>query len=913
MKMDLQKLRLLHSDQSAQGMVFGAISLFLMAASVGLVHNSGVVVSRRVQAQTAADAAAYAGSLTTANILSDLAWMNDGMAYIYYNMMRYAVDVTVYRTQAELKKHNYYPYVIPPAFSPPGIFYVEPNQPTKDYYTNDGRGDPEEQWKKAYDAAADIIPRGEEWMRVISDMERALAVSGRYLVRDAVYKAAVGSRGVVSENADKDAKTDVAAVAIIQNLDDVFFLNDAAEDVDMYLEYDADGLPLWKITYNGKIYAEIWRLGPDHWRITRPGVQAVDIYRLSDNSWKIKSGGLEATVTKYDDGSIEVNVPGAAHLLCLPLGNNMWAVTGQAAGADISYKPFKDGGYELTVNGATVGVRTQNGKMQTYQGNKWVDLPKQGTVNVGGRDIPINVSNRIDLPGNAWMDFPNTLHLGPMTFNIPDGVDFAGMHVTLMKDTVKISGNVGNVGIEIDGNKDNCAVLNGLSTCDASSATKRQHGQGHDRIEVVIPGKKWHYIWRSVEPLVRTDASRLGLHAVADAERAGAEKNEWASIPELGRRGWFDVQTGMANPITSPPSDEKPFYSLTVPCWNPGDRNHNGYARGGPCPTCSGVIGEDQDNEFDMSAPPDADGRYPILIDKDGDGKSDVRKYGDSMFFYLKKVEPLYLEESTHNPKLKKRGDPKNEHSDRTLQTILVNTAGPMCVTESVFAQPLIVAVWIRPETPFLGSRVAKPVEVTRDSKGEYQAKTTGSWDKLPFFRNPDSGMFSVACARVGVYSSWEDPRLQIAEEPDYRFTFDDAIDKYDFAAADDYDVRAKKRGKWLTSWHNNYEPVWTARLWSMSEALRSVDLHIAWRQKELGKADEVSKNFIWRVLQDSNKGGNWTIWRDPHVRDIVDLGDPTMVFQARDQFRELHNPRGGTFGVGGTTDPKLLEKALQH
>ena len=916
MKRILHTLHLLHKGETAQGMVFGAISLFLMAASVGLVHNSGVVTSRRVQAQTAADAAAYAGSLTTANILSDLAWMNDGMAYIYYNMMRYAVDVTVARTVAELSSHNQW-WVDRHGIAHLRDDYIDPEPSSPEYHELarllgcTSVKTPELKWEEAYGKAADMIPKGEAWMKMISDMEWALATSGRYLVRDAIYKAAVGSRGTISKTSDKD-NTDVAAVAIVQNLDDVFFVNPDSEDVDMYLEYDKDGAPLWKITYNGKIYAEIWRLGPDHWRITRPGIQAVDIWRLSDNSWKISSGSLEATITKYQDGSIEVDVPGEAHLLCMPMGNNMWAVTGQASGADISYEPFKDGGYKLTVNGSTIGVRTHNGKLQQYDGSTWVDLPQQDTVKVGGEDVKVNVSNRIDLPGNASLDFPATLHLGPITFNIPDGVDFAGMHVTLLKDTVKISGNVGNVGIVIDGSKDDCAILNGLSTCDSSSAMKRQHGQGHDRIEVVIPGRKWHYIWRAVDPLVHIDSSRVGLHAVADAESTGSDKNDWACIPELGRKGWFDVQTSMANPITSPPSKDKPFYSLTVPCWNSEDRNHDGFTGPGqrfPCRTCN--TGEDQREEIDLTIPPDKDGHYTYKVDKDDDGKSDVRKYGDSNSFYRRKVEPQYDQESTARPKLKERFD---QNKDKTLQIIdLNNNARPLCVTESVFAQPLIVAVWIRPDTPFLGSRVARPVDVTRDAKGDYQAHATGPMSQMPFFRNPDSGIFSVACARVGVYSSWEDPHAQISDDPSYRFTFDDAVDKYDFASADSYDVRADKREKWLNSWHNNYEPVWTARLWSMSEAIHSVDEHIAWRQKELGKADEVSRNFIWRVLQDDNKGANGTIWRDPHVVDVTELGQPDPVPEASQQFRSLHNPKGGTFGVSQTTDPKYLEKALQH
>jgi len=150
MKRILHTLHKLHTEQTAQGMVFGAISLFLMASSVGLVHNSGVITSRRVQAQTAADAGAYAGALSSANILSDVAWMNDGMAYIYYNLMRYAVDVTVTRTVTEMRTHN--KWYLRNGKTYPDTDYIDPKPLSQEYRNLErliGTDDPEQAYADA--------------------------------------------------------------------------------------------------------------------------------------------------------------------------------------------------------------------------------------------------------------------------------------------------------------------------------------------------------------------------------------------------------------------------------------------------------------------------------------------------------------------------------------------------------------------------------------------------------------------------------------------------------------------------------------------------------------------------------------------------------------------------------------------
>ncbi|NQT21527.1 MAG: hypothetical protein HQ592_17615, partial [Planctomycetes bacterium] len=366
-------------------------------------------------------------------------------------------------------------------------------------------------------------------------------------------------------------------------------------------------------------------------------------------------------------------------------------------------------------------------------------------------------------------------------------------------------------------------------------------------------------------------------HAIADSYRATGIDNEWTE--------WFDVSTGDRKSLDS--------YYQTVPCWNPKDEDRDGFI-GAPadynrCPTCNISDAE---------------------IDNDGDGRSDVRKYGapdsNDLFFQYHITDDPSM--SGLVPK-DRDNDNRYGRDDKTFQIVMLrNNVKPLCMTESAFAHPLLVAVWVEPDAPFLGRRQVPPVSVSRNSSGELRARATGPSRWIPFYRNPEWGYFAVACSRVGVLSS---------RTGAYSFTFDNHADlDYDFDFDDaDFQDRLDTRDEWLASWSNLYEPVWTARLWSTSETVKSIDMEIANRQDELKEWDDVSKNFVWRTLQ----GGGWWgwgwyghhhIWIDPNSEDII---DPDAVPEAHDAFARMRDPRGGRFHVSATTPPKELQEALRH
>ena len=118
----------------------------------------------------------------------------------------------------------------------------------------------------------------------------------------------------------------------------------------------------------------------------------------------------------------------------------------------------------------------------------------------------------------------------------------------------------------------------------------------------------------------------------------------------------------------------------------------------------------------------------------------------------------------------------------------------------------------------------------------------------------------------------------------------------------------------WLASWHNLYEPVWTARLWSTAEIVKSVDMEIANRQDELDEWEDISKNFLWRTLQ-SRESHLWHWWwhypwMDPNSEEVI---EPDRVAGAWNAFNRMRGPNSGTFHVDVNTPPEELQDALEH
>ena len=96
-------LRRFCADESGQGIIFAAATLLLLVGFVAFVFNFGRLLDRRTKTQIAADAAAYSGAMVEADAVSAIACINSAMSQVYYNSLKYAVDMNESAVAAELE------------------------------------------------------------------------------------------------------------------------------------------------------------------------------------------------------------------------------------------------------------------------------------------------------------------------------------------------------------------------------------------------------------------------------------------------------------------------------------------------------------------------------------------------------------------------------------------------------------------------------------------------------------------------------------------------------------------------------------------------------------------------------------------------------------------------------------------
>ncbi|RME81344.1 MAG: hypothetical protein D6785_09145 [Planctomycetota bacterium] len=156
--------------EEGQSMVLAALTMLVLAMFIVLSYNISDVASRKIQVQNAADAAAYSGALIEANSLNTIAWLNDGMTFIYYNLLRYSIDRVVFQTLAKFKGRN-------------------PSAPDNVIGTANIQ-------KKAQDAEQiyqNWVPKGVRWLRHIKQLEDIIVKSTPSLIKKEVIEVALAN------------------------------------------------------------------------------------------------------------------------------------------------------------------------------------------------------------------------------------------------------------------------------------------------------------------------------------------------------------------------------------------------------------------------------------------------------------------------------------------------------------------------------------------------------------------------------------------------------------------------------------------------------------------------------------------------------------------------------------------------
>lgn len=171
-------------ERSGQSMLFTALTIMILIVMVGLVVGVGEVSSDQMRVQNAADASAYAAAAVQADCMSQIAWLNEAAAAIYYKALADSVSNITTGTKMSL---NYVWY--DPSANGTGL----PGLPAQASITP---GDPDGvlSWGKG----------GKEWYLRLIKIERLIAVLAPFLVRNQVYQTAHANFYLDSSGSDAE-------------------------------------------------------------------------------------------------------------------------------------------------------------------------------------------------------------------------------------------------------------------------------------------------------------------------------------------------------------------------------------------------------------------------------------------------------------------------------------------------------------------------------------------------------------------------------------------------------------------------------------------------------------------------------------------------------------------------------------
>ncbi len=474
--------------RDGQILVFAAMSLFALVLAGLIVYDVGVVVAEKIRLQHAADAAAMAGAQIEANAVSTIAWLNDGMAYVYYNTCRYAVDVGVYGTLAALKLTG-------PPFPSDEIV---------------GTSDPVGKYEEAYRKADEWIPRGEEMLQHLSRIEAAIAVITPVLVEMEVYRAA-------HENG-ADRATMFPRF--------VMFPDPASHFVMDILRIEGG----WQMTTDSgdRVIAQV--TGEESWWISSTlggETTEISVTRISENWFRIEYTDKDGTKVIYIERT--------------PYGD---IISEGDSSTTITHNP--DGSTTITSGGQSVTYRVaDDGTIEVLQNGQWVPIPKQDSVSVdGGPEVRVDNFINVNVGGHTWVA-PNAVWIGNIHVVLTDpiridgrlGMAWIGIH----------EGNAVVNGLSTahaDGQWH--FWYTGEHDSDMAVEDRTRH-----RMTEIVEGEQWQYEYvKAASYLFPDDPRRFVLHAIRDNDayfKRTGDYPPWSTLyvdASTGQKGWFDMTLG---------------------------------------------------------------------------------------------------------------------------------------------------------------------------------------------------------------------------------------------------------------------------------------------------------------------------------------------------------------------------------
>jgi hypothetical protein len=585
-------------DEGGQSFVFAAFTMFLIVIFSLMILGIGEAGSIQIRLQNAADSAAYSGAQVQADCVAQIAWTNEAMAQVYYYTVRRCVDTATYAVYAEIADPTYLDW------TPESTDGIKPDDGVVGISGAVGK------WKNAYDEAVEWVPRGELWMRRLSQLERGIASIAPALVEHQIFHTA--------ENNGAERTCFYPGFS---------FLPDGPNkrDVDIAKLEDPDGWHVWSDTDQFDLSAvhttkiepedEGWEQAEWHdvWDISSLELEAlsqISIKARFEEKGETRPATYRFTVVKTAEGDVEVEEPETEERTVFVDKNGKCLIQGEGDMADISLTVTPDGK-------SIIDMEYPDGKNTSMSYDKdgflcqWNDADQDGvqdpdewdrvsdktSANINGVEVPFNFNPVIEIDTDVSVKLTDPIH-----------IYLGKLHVTLTEPLkVSYSTHCGQIYLE-----DDFATINGLSTKHADSKWKRwdtdRQQQNNDRTRHRMLEEyeaKWKYEWVRVGSyMTEMTFKKLGLHGImdddsfyassdtayampdstADEEWKTSATGEWANFPKWAQPprdpadiadpefgGWFDLAAGAPHQGESGPAHGTCF-SQTRECWYCGDK-----------------------------------------------------------------------------------------------------------------------------------------------------------------------------------------------------------------------------------------------------------------------------------------------------------------------------------------------------
>lgn len=477
--------------EEGQSALFAAFTIFCLFVTVGVLIGVGEVTTTQMRVQNAADAAAYSGAAVEADCLAQIAWINAGMAEVYYHSLLAAADNVAASTHYMLARAPANPFWHPDRVANgAGGFLPSPAGFTEGFPdASAARATFQASYKRAQDLNNPDSGAAVEWLGRLGLIQRSIAIVAPDLVKHQIYHAAHVN---FYEDADHDRRNDQTARVALFPADFSFYPEDmyrhdvvieklgngwrltsttdpgyefiaihtsSSEKINEWtfiLRYpDGDGTVEKRFTYREEIYSPPVPSGCDGKCKEKHNRKAAH-YEL-----KCASDGYELLITVYDDDAdgepdavrYDQKMKNKSEQICLePLDD----------GVIINREPYQWGpdGY-LTKNGKRVNQTT--------------------TVEVNGIQVPVSIP--------TWL---GTIKLGshPIEFVVDH------MHCVLNDTTMDIHVRLFPAGpVHIVNDEDVEVHWLHIKNCDGRWRDRDlyQEGKHFHRMKVVTAGEKWLY------------------------------------------------------------------------------------------------------------------------------------------------------------------------------------------------------------------------------------------------------------------------------------------------------------------------------------------------------------------------------------------------------------------------------------